>query len=85
MAKKKRTAGVEKLTKNPSMDQNKKTMDMVNNMMIIFIIFMGLSLPVAMAIYWFITSLISLLQTYIMQVLINKDDKKKHVKYKTKR
>jgi membrane protein insertase Oxa1/YidC/SpoIIIJ len=46
---------------------------------------MGLSLPVAMAIYWFITSLISLLQTYIMQVLINKDDKKKHVKYKTKR
>lgn len=85
LLQKKRTAGVEKLTKNPSMDQNKKTMDMVNNMMIIFIIFMGLSLPVAMAIYWFITSLISLLQTYIMQVLINKDDKKKHVKYKTKR
>ena len=84
LLQKKRTADVERLTKNPSMDQSKKTMDMVNNIMIIMIIFMGLSLPVAMAIYWFITSLISLLQTYVMQVLLRKDDVK-HVKYKTKR
>lgn len=82
---KRRTQNVQKLGKNPSAEQSQKTMNMVNNIMIIFIIFMGLSLPVAMAIYWFITSLISLLQTYIMQVLLNKDDGKKHVKYKTKK
>lgn len=83
---KKRTANVQKLTKNPSMEQSQKTMNMVNTMMIIFIIFMGLSLPVAMTVYWFITSLISLLQSLIMQSLLNKgDNKKTHVKYKTKK
>lgn len=83
---KKKTQQVEKLTKNPSMDQNQKTMSMVNNIMLIFIIFMGFSLPVAMAIYWFVSSLISILQTIIMQhVLANVANNKKHVKYKTKK
>lgn len=82
---KKKTQSVEKLTKNPSMEQNQKTMSLVNNMMLIFIIFMGFSLPVAMAIYWFVSSLISILQTLIMQKVLSNTADKKHVKYKTKK
>lgn len=83
---KKRVSKVEKLNRNPSMEQSQKTMSMVNNMMLIFIIFMGLSLPIAMAIYWFVSSLISILQTVIMQgLLAKKTNPKKHVKYKTKK
>lgn len=83
---KKSQEDVEKLTRNPSQEQSQKTMGMVNNMMLIFIIVMGLSLPVAMAIYWFASSLISLAQTVIMQLVIQKHQKnKKHTKYKTKK
>ena len=67
------------------MDQSQKTSSMVNTMMLIFIIIMGLNLPVAMTIYWFMSSLISVLQTVIMQVILQKKQEKKHVKYKTKK
>lgn len=82
---KKNTKNIEKLGKNPSMDQSQKTSSMVNTMMLIFIIIMGLNLPVAMTIYWFMSSLISILQTVIMQVILQKKQEKKHVKYKTKK
>lgn len=83
---KKKNKGVEKLHKNPSLEQNQKTMSMVNNFMMVFIIIMGFSLPVSMSIYWFISSLISVAQTLIMQVVLkNYSEKKTHVKYKTKK
>ena len=83
---KKKQQDIQKLGRNPSMDQSQKTMNMVNNIMMIFIIFMGLSLPIAMAIYWFVSSLISVLQTVIMQHILGKvTDSKKNVKYKTKK
>ncbi len=83
---KKKGDKVEKLAKNPSMDQSQKTMSMVNNFMLIFIIIMGFSLPVAMAIYWFASSLIGIAQTLIMQTLLGKHtNNKKNVKYKTKK
>ena len=54
--------------------------------MLIFIIIMGFSLPVAMAIYWFASSLIGIAQTLIMQTLLGKHtNNKKNVKYKTKK
>ena len=82
---KKKANSVEKLGKNPTMDQSQKTTNMVSTMMLIFIIFMGFSLPVAMTIYWFISSLISVLQTIIIQGILQKKQEKKHVKYKTKK
>lgn len=82
---KKKANSVEKLGKNPTMDQSQKTTNMVSTMMLIFIIFMGFSLPVAMTIYWFISSLISVLQTFIIQGILQKKQEKKHVKYKTKK
>lgn len=83
---KKKNNNVEKLGKNPSMEQSQRTMSMVNNMMLVFIIIMGLSLPIAMAIYWFVSSLISIMQTIIMQtILTHRQEGKKHVKYKTKK
>ena len=83
---KKKQQEIQKLGKNPSMDQSQKTMSMVNNIMMIFIIFMGLSLPIAMSIYWFVSSLISVLQTLVTQHFLGKvSNDKKHVKYKTKK
>ena len=82
---KKKANSVEKLGKNPTMDQSQKTTNMVSTMMLIFIIFMRFSLPVAMTIYWFISSLISVLQTIIIQGILQKKQEKKHVKYKTKK
>ena len=82
---KKKSNSIEKLGKNPTMDQSQKTTNMVSTMMLIFIIFMGFSLPVAMTIYWFISSLISVLQTFVIQAILQKNQEKKHVKYKTKK
>ena len=86
---KKKQKDIQKLGKNPSMDQSQRTMNMVNNIMLVFIIFMGFSLPIAMAIYWFVSSLISVVQTVIMQKVLassaNKHGHQKTVKYKTKK
>lgn len=53
-------------------DKNKKTMNIVSYVMIVFICFMGLSLPSAMAMYWFFGSLISITQTLITQAIMAK-------------
>ena len=75
----------QKLGKNPAQDQQNKTMKMVSNIMVIMIIIMGLSLPIAMGIYWFITALIALGQTLLTQKLAERANKKaKYAKYKTK-
>lgn len=62
---KKRAGDAPKLNKNPAQEQSMKTMKWMNYIMIIMVIFMGLSLPIAMCIYWFITALISLGQSFL--------------------
>ena len=77
---KKRQQNAQKLVKNPTAEQQEKTMSMVNNMMLIMIIVMGFSLPVSMCIYWFITSLISLGQSFLTQKIISNMNKKKVIR-----
>ena len=77
---KKKQEPQQKLVKNPSMEQQQKTMNMVNNVMLIMIIVMGFSLPVSMCIYWFITSLISLGQSFLTQKIISNSSKKKVIR-----
>jgi YidC/Oxa1 family membrane protein insertase len=82
---KKAQQATQKLGKNPAQTQQAKTMSIVNNVMVIMIIVMGLSLPIAMAIYWFISALISLGQTLLMQYIAKKHaEKQKYAKYKSK-
>ena len=47
--------------------KSKKMMNYVSYFMIVFICFMGFTLPSAMAMYWFFGSLISIAQTIITQ------------------
>ena len=77
---KKKQGESQKLVKNPTVEQQQKTMSMVNNVMLIMIIVMGLSLPVSMCIYWFITSLISLGQSFLIQKLTENAGKKKVIR-----
>ena len=77
---KKKQEKQQKLVKNPSLEQQQKTMNMVNNVMLIMIIVMGFSLPVSMCIYWFITSLISLGQSFLTQKIISNSSKKKVIR-----
>ena len=77
---KKKQQNAQKLVKNPTAEQQEKTMSMVNNMMLIMIIVMGFSLPVSMCIYWFITSLISLGQSFLTQKIISNMNKKKVIR-----
>ena len=77
---KKKQQQAQKLVKNPTQDQQMKTMNMVNNIMLIMIIVMGFSLPVSMCIYWFITSLISLGQSFLTQKIIANANKKKVIR-----
>lgn len=82
---KKNQKNAPKLGKNPTQDQQNKTMNIVNNVMVIMIIVMGLSLPIAMGIYWFFTALISLAQSLIMQKISTRNiEKNKFAKYKSK-
>lgn len=86
---KRRTAKVAKTMKNPANDKNASTMKIMNYVMLIMIIIMGFNLPVAMAIYWIISAIISLAQSLIMSAVSNRNIKngKKgdFVKYKTKK
>lgn len=77
---KRREKQTPKLGKNPSVDQQQKTMKMVNNVMVVMIIVMGLSLPIAMSIYWFVSALISLGQSFLTQALIAKSGTMKNNK-----
>lgn len=73
---KRRTKKVEKLKKNPAQDQMASQMKVMNIVMLVMIIFMGFSLPVAMAIYWIISALVSLTQSLIMSAITNRNLKK---------
>lgn len=66
-----------RLTKNPAQDQQSRTMKIVSYVMLAVIIFMGFSLPAAMGVYWFISALVSLAQSFITQAIIaNKKPRK---------
>lgn len=74
------------LGKNPAQEQNNKQAKFMSYFMIIMIIFMGFSLPVAMVIYWIISALIALAQSLIIRAISkNKMKKKGYAKYKTKK
>jgi YidC/Oxa1 family membrane protein insertase len=84
-AKKNPLASGPKLQKNEAADQQGRTMKMMSWIMLIMVIFMGIQLPIAMSIYWFISALISALQTVIIQIIISKkNDKQKFAKYKSR-
>ena len=67
---------VEKLVKSNTEAQNNKTMKIFSWVMIGMILVMGFSLPSAMAVYWLIGALISILQTVITQAVLAKKGKK---------
>ena len=73
---KKRQKKVAKLGKNPAQTQQNKTMKIVTYAMMAMIIFMGFSLASAMGVYWFVGALISILQTFITQLIISRNAKK---------
>ena len=70
-----RTKKVARLGKNPAQSQQNKTMTIFSYVMLVMIIVMGFTLPAAMGFYWFVGALISLLQTLITQVLMNRKRK----------
>ena len=72
-----KTKNISKMGKNPAaVDANKQGKIMMI-VMLIFTIFMGFMLPAAMGIYWLIGGLISMLQTFISQMVMNHANKKK--------
>jgi len=60
---------IARLGKNPAMNQQNKTMNIVSWVMLIMIIVMGFTLPAAMGFYWFIGALISLAQSLLMNYI----------------
>ena len=72
-----------KMGKNPAQEQSQKQMDMMSNVMMIMIIFMGFTLPVGMAFYWVISAIISLIQSFIVRKITKKNQN--FTKYKTKK
>lgn len=66
----KKLKNVSRLTKNPSQDQQAKTMKIVSWVMLAMIVFMGITLPAAMAIYWIFGAIYSIIQTLIIQLLV---------------
>ena len=66
---------VEKTKKSPAAEESQSQTQMMSWVMLVMIIVMGFSLPVAMAIYWIISALISLTQSLIMSSINNKDKK----------
>ncbi len=57
-------------------EKQEKTMKIVSVVMIVFICFMGISLPSAMAMYWFFGALITIFQTLFMQLLARRSRRK---------
>ena len=83
---KRRLKKVQKLGKSNAKESSMNQMKIMNIVMLVMIIFMGFSLPVAMAIYWTISALISLTQSLVMSSINNKKtEKKDFAKYKTKK
>lgn len=74
---KRRTAKVSKMGVNPAKNKTNNQMMIMNIVMLVMIIFTGTQLPVAMAIYWIITALISLLQSLVISHITNRKLKQK--------
>ena len=73
-AKNKKRGG--KLGKNPAQDQQGRTMKTVSYVMLAVIIFMGFTLPAAMGVYWFISALVSIGQSFLTQAIVNRKKRK---------
>lgn len=73
---KRRISKVSKMGKNPATAKTNNQMMIMNIVMLVMIIFTGTQLPVAMAIYWIITALISLVQSLVISSISNKKIKK---------
>lgn len=71
------TKKVAKLSANPAQSDSQKQMKWVSIFMMIFTIVMGFMLPSAMGVYWLISGLISMIQTFITQLIISKSKNKK--------
>lgn len=69
---KRRTAKVAKMGKNPAKNKTNNQMMIMNVVMLVMIIITGTQLPVAMAIYWIITALISLIQSLVISHISNR-------------
>ena len=67
---------ITKMGKNPAQDSQNKTMKWVSIAMMGFTIVMGFMLPSAMGVYWLIGGLISVVQTFITQLVLAKSRKK---------
>lgn len=61
--------GIQKKDENGNVVDPNKTMKIMNIVMMVFVIFMGWSLPVGMGIYWLIGALMSIVQTLLMEAL----------------
>lgn len=72
-----KSKNVTKTSKNPAQDKQAKTMKWMSNIMLVFIIIMGFSLPSAMGVYWLIGAIISIIQTVIVQLVMSYTMKKK--------
>lgn len=73
---KKRTEKNAKLGKNPAKNSSANQMMIMNIVMLVMIIFTGTQLPIAMAIYWIITAIISLVQSLVISHISNRNIKK---------
>lgn len=71
-----RTKGVKKTAKNPTLDQQNKTMKITQWIMTAMVIFMGFSLPSALGVYWLAGALFSILQSVIMHFVFMRKNKK---------
>jgi YidC/Oxa1 family membrane protein insertase len=77
---KKRTKNQSRVTANPAQDKNTNTMKWVSYGMLLFTIIMGFALPAAMGVYWGIGALISMIQTWITQLIMaRKQEKEKRI------
>lgn len=74
---KRRTAKVSRMSRNPAQEKQQKTMRYVMIGMSIFTIVMGFMLVSAMAFYWFIGSIMQIIQTLLMHLYMVKSQKKK--------
>ena len=50
-------------------NKQKNSMKYISYFMLVFIVLISLSLPISMAIYWFIGALINIIQTLIMEAI----------------
>lgn len=63
---------VARLGNNPAQDQQNKTMKFMQIFMVLMIVVMGFMLPAGMGVYWLFTAIIQMVQTIIVQNIMNK-------------